>query len=144
MAELIPRIYSNFRGVDFRGEEINLVRSPDSLNVWKDYRETESIRTRPALEKRFTFTQPVYHLSNYKGRWLAHTGTVLSEYTDGSWRQIFSGLNPVISNSFVFEEVWYFKDGKHYLQYDGETIKEVEGYVPTTTIARKPMGGGTK
>ena len=55
MAELIPRIYSNFRGVDFRGEEINLVRSPDSLNVWKDYRETESIRTRPALEKKFTF-----------------------------------------------------------------------------------------
>ena len=144
MAELIPRIYSNFRGVDFRGEEINLVRSPDSLNVWKDYRETESIRTRPALEKKFTFSQPVYHLCNYKGRWLAHTGTVLSEYRDGSWRQIYSGLNPAISNSFVFEEVWYFKDGKHYLQYDGETIKEVEGYVPTTTIARKPMGGGTK
>ena len=50
MANLISRIYSNFRGVDFRGEEINLVRSPDSLNMWKDYKETESIRTRPGKE----------------------------------------------------------------------------------------------
>jgi hypothetical protein len=47
---LISRIYSNFRGVDFRGEEINLSRSPDSLNVWKDYKETESIRTRPKMK----------------------------------------------------------------------------------------------
>ena len=47
---LVSRIYYGFRGVDFRGEEINLVRSPDSLNVWKDYKETDSIRTRPAME----------------------------------------------------------------------------------------------
>ena len=144
MAELVPRIYSNFRGVDFRGEEINLVRSPDSLNVWKDYRETESIRTRPAMEKKFNFSKPVYHLCIFKDTWLAHTGTWLFEYKDGEWSKIYDGLNEVISNSFVFEDKWYFKDGKHYLVYDGETIKEVEGYVPTTTIARKPMGGGTK
>jgi len=29
------------------------------------------------------------------------------------------------------------------LQYDGTEIKEVVGYVPTTSIARKPAGGGT-
>ena len=56
MATLIPRVYSNFRGVDFRGEEINLLRSPDSLNVWKDYKETESIRTRPALKNNYLFS----------------------------------------------------------------------------------------
>ena len=44
--DLISRIYGSFRGADFRGEEINLSRSPDCLNVWKDYKETESIRTR--------------------------------------------------------------------------------------------------
>ena len=37
----ISRIYANFRGADFRGEEINIRRSPDCLNVWKDYKETE-------------------------------------------------------------------------------------------------------
>ena len=30
------------------------------------------------------------------------------------------------------------------MKYDGETIEPVVGYIPTTTIARKPMGGGTK
>ena len=57
---LIPRIYANFRGVDFRGEEINLVRSPDSLNVWKDYKETESIRTRPELELKEEFEGTIF------------------------------------------------------------------------------------
>ena len=55
MAEVVSRIYSNFRGVDFRGAEVNLVRSPDSLNVWKDYKETESIRTRPEMELKEQF-----------------------------------------------------------------------------------------
>ena len=38
--------------------------------------------------------------------------------------------------------MWFFKDGKHYLQYDGATIKAVEGKVPITSNARKPSGGG--
>ena len=63
---LVPRIYSSFRGVDFRGDEINLVRSPDSLNVWKDYRETDSIRTRPDMELKVSFNAPVYGVFFYK------------------------------------------------------------------------------
>ena len=50
IGDLVPRAYTSFRGVDFRGDEINLVRSPDSVNVWKDYKEIESIRTRPEME----------------------------------------------------------------------------------------------
>lgn len=137
--DLVTRIYGNFRGVDFRGEEINLVRSPDSLNVWKDYKETESIRTRPELEKKATFDKPVYGIFFYKGMQLVHSGTKL--YKNNT--VLFSGLKEAVSNAFVYEDIWYFKDGKHYLQYDGTTIKEVEGYVPTTSIARKPAGGGT-
>ena len=63
---LISRIYSNFRGADFRGEEINLVRSPDCLNVWKDYKETESIRTRPGMELIERFGAPVYGVFFYE------------------------------------------------------------------------------
>ena len=144
MADLISRIYSNFRGVDFRGEEINLVRSPDSLNVWKDYRETESIRTRPGMELKLSFDDPVYGVFFYNGIQLVHSGTKLYKVTNGTKAAIYSGLKPAISNSFVYENVWYFKDGKNYLRYDGTTIKAVEGFIPTTTIARKPAGGGTK
>ena len=50
MGDLVPRVYATFRGVDFRTDEVNLQRSPDSLNVWKDYKEVDSIRTRPGME----------------------------------------------------------------------------------------------
>ena len=139
MADIVSRIYSNFRGVDFRGDEINLVRSPDSLNVWKDYKETESIRTRPGLELQSSFPDPVYGVFFFNGIQLVHSGTKL--YKNGS--VIYTGLNEANSSSFVYENLWFFKDGKHYLQFDGTTVKAVEGFVPTTTIARKPAGGGT-
>lgn len=142
--DLISRIYSGFRGVDFRGDEINLKRSPDSLNVWKDYKETDSIRTRPGMRLREAFDGVVYGVFFYKDAMLVHSGDKLYRVKDGVKTVLFSGLNEAPSSSFVFESGWYFKDGKHYLQYDGAIVKEVEGYVPTTTIARKPAGGGTK
>ena len=141
--DLISRIYGNFRGVDFRGEEINLVRSPDSLNVWKDYKETESIRTRPGMALHTAFNEAVYGVFFFRDMMLVHSGTKLYGVNNGVKTELYSGLNAALSDSFVYEDIWYFKDGKHYLQYDGTTIKAVEGYVPTTSIARKPAGGGT-
>lgn len=144
MADLITRVYSNFRGVDFRGEEINLMRSPDALNVWKDYKYTESIRTRPGIELVTSFTDNVYGVFFYGDKMLVHSGNNLYQIVNGVKTELYSGLKEAVSNSFVYDDVWYFKDGMNYLQYDGETIQDVAGYIPTTTIARKPMGGGTK
>jgi hypothetical protein len=144
MAEMVSRIYSNFRGVDFRGEEISLVRSPDCLNVWKDYKETDSIRTRPELALRAAFDAPVYGVFFFGDEMLVHSGTKLYRVQDGVKTVLFSGLNEHLSDGFLYENIWYFKDGKNYLRYDGVTVKPIEGYVPTTTIARKPAGGGTK
>lgn len=142
--DLITRVYGGFRGVDFRGEEINLVRSPDSLNVWKDYKETESIRTRPGMALKVSFPAAVYGIFFYKDLQLVHSGKNLYKVTSGGAKTILrSDLSQNVSNAFVYEDIWYFKDGKHYLQYDGTTIKDVEGYIPTTSIARKPGGGGT-
>ena len=147
VGDLIPRVYSSFRGVDFRGEEINLVRSPDALNVWKDYKELDSIRTRPDIELKETFDTPIWGVFFYTvgntEMMLVHSGTKLYKLVDGVRTELYSGLNPRKSNSFIYNNIWYFKDGINYLQYDGETCKEVEGYVPTTSIGRKPAGGGT-
>lgn len=147
MADLIPRIYSSFRGVDFRGEEVNLMRSPDSLNVWKDYKETESIRTRPEMELHEGFDNTVYGIFFYKvgvtEMMLVHCGTTLYKLADGKRTVLYNGLNPKQSNSFIYNNIWYFKDGINYLQYDGKNIGEVVGYAPTTSIGRKPGGGGT-
>ena len=144
MAEKVPRIYSNFRGVDFRGEEINLVRSPDSLNVWKDYKETESIRTRPGMEPLHAFDESVYGFFFYNDAMLVHCGDKLWKVTE-SGRELLGaqGLNKAPSNGFVYENIFYFMDGKHYLRYDGVNLSEVVGYIPTTSIGRKPSGGGS-
>ena len=146
MAEVVSRIYSNFRGCDFRGLEVNLLRSPDSLNVWKDYKETESIRTRPGLELNTSFTDTVYGVFFYGGKMLVHSGSKLYKVVDGEKTVLKEELNEAVSNSFIYDDVWYFKDGKHYLKYDGTDITNVHdnAYIPTTTIARKPMGGGTR
>ena len=143
MAEIVSRIYSNFRGVDFRGEEINLVRSPDALNVWKDYKKTESIRTRPSMALLNEFAETVYGIFFFQDKMIVHSGTKLYAVIKGAVTEIFSGAAERESNAFIYENVWYFKDGKNYLRYDGNKIGAVEGYVPTTTIARKPLGGGT-
>lgn len=148
IGDLVPRVYTSFRGVDFRGEEINLQRSPDSLNVWKDYKETESIRTRPEMEVQEAFDNIVYGIFFYKvgntEMQLVHCGTTLYKIVNGTREVLYTGLNPKQSNSFIYNNIWYFKDGINYLQYDGKEIGEVVGYAPTTTIGRKPSGGGTK
>ena len=142
--DVVSRVYSGFRGVDFRGDEINLVRSPDALNVWKDYRETESIRTRPGMALKTAFPATVYGVFFFKELMLVHSGKNLYKVTSGGQKTIlFSDMNQSASDSFIYEDVFYIKDGKNYLQYDGTTIKEVVGFIPTTSIARKPNGGGT-
>ena len=152
--DLVSRVYSNFRGVDFRGEEINIVRSPDSVNMWKDYKETESISTRPGMEllnDLGDYFGTVYSISFYKDEMLVHIGQRLLKIVDDTVTLLsgtplnggevvgFGLVDGFTSNSFVFEDKWYFLDGNHYVVYDGDTIKEVEGYVPTTSIGRKPV-----
>ena len=143
MADIVSRQYAGFKGVDFRGEEIYLTRSPDSLNVWKDYKETESIRTRPGMALNTAFNDKVYGVFFFNGAMIVHSGTKLYKVVGGKKTELYSGLKASVSDSFVYNNLWYFKDGKNYLQYDGTEIKVVEGYVPTTTIGRKPNGGGT-
>ena len=142
MANMVSRIYGGFRGVDFRGEEINLARSPDSLNVWKDYKQTESIRTRPGMELLQAIAGPVYGIWFYKDRMLVHADCTLYAIADGVAEVICEDVNPAHSNGFIYEDVFYFMDQDRYFQYDGTEFKEVEGYVPTTSIGRAPEGGG--
>lgn len=141
--DLITRTYGNFRGVDFRGDEVNIRRSPDALNMWHDYKHTESIRTRPAMKLHTQFDKKIYGIFFYKGMMLVHCNTELYKVVGSTKTLLYSKLMPQVSNAFIYENVWYFKDGLHYLRYDGEEITDVVGYIPTTSIGRKPSGGGT-
>lgn len=144
---LITRNYADFRGVDFTDNEVALTRSPNSLNMWKDYRQLgKCIETRPEIELVEAFDNTIFGLFFYRvgntEMMLVHSGTTLYKVVNGEREVLYEGLNPKKSQSFIYNNVWYFKDGINYLQYDGETIGEVVGYIPTTSISRKPFGGG--
>ena len=147
--DIVSRIYNGFRGVDFRGEEINLVRSPDSLNVWRDYKHTDSIRTRPGMKLLNSFDAPIYGIFFYRASgtdmMLVHSGTKLYKVVNGVKTELYSGLKAAQSDSFIYNSVWYFKDGAHYLKYDGKTVKAVEeeAYIPTTSIGRRVYADDT-
>ena len=75
---------------------------------------------------------------------IVHSGTKLYKVVAGTRTELFTGMNPTISKSFIFNNMLYIKDGINYLKYDGSTIGQVESYIPITTIGRRPAGGGTK
>ncbi len=143
MADTVKRTYGNFRGVDLRGLETDLGRSPDSRNVWRDYRQTERICTRPAMALYSAWPGKVYGIFFCMGEMLVHCADTLYRVRDGERSVLYSGLREAVSEGFAFDHIWYFKDGKHYLQYDGDTVTQVAGYVPTTSIGRTPAGNGT-
>lgn len=55
---------------------------------------------------------------------------------------LFEGMNERRSASFIFNNRLYLIDGKNYLVYDGESVRNVidEAYVPTTYINIIPAG----
>ena len=68
----IKRTYSNFRGVDFANEPgiVNISRSPDALNIWKNYSDTQGscIETRPGYVKLANFENEIYGFYVYDGK----------------------------------------------------------------------------
>lgn len=149
--DLITRNYSNFRGVDFSNTEVALYRSPDAINMWKDYKKMgTSIETRPDIvlfkELKNTVYGLFFYTINQVDHMIIHCGVSLYDYNmKAKELKIIKekGMNIRKSQSFIYRNILYIKDGLNYLQYDGETCKEVIGYIPITTIGKAPSGGGT-
>ena len=87
---LITRNYANFRGVDFSNKEVSLTRSPDSLNMWKDYKNNlgRCIETRPDIALVDTYDNTIFGLFFYKvgniQHKIIHSGTTLYDVVNGS------------------------------------------------------------
>ena len=148
--DLITRNYLNFLGVDFSDYKVSLFRSPDSKNMWKNYKSLgKRIETRPDIAEFKEMTNALYGLFFYtyatQKHMIIHDGTSLFDYnmdTKQTKTIKAQGMNPKRTLFFVYDEILYIKDGLNYLEYDGTTCKEVEGFIPTTSISRKPQGGG--
>lgn len=80
-----------------------------------------------------------------KEYFLVHGGTKLYQWTDSSIKELKSGLTNGKGTAFTLNDKIYVLTGGEYLVFDGETAKDAtaDAYVPTTTIANKPEGGGT-
>lgn len=139
---LVYRNYKNFRGVDFsnRKDEVSIYRSPDCVNVWQNYKSSNGncIETRPDIEELEEYKDTIYGFYFFNGNKIVHTGTKL--YDEDVL--IYENMAEHESKFFIYEKSLYIKDGTNYLIYDGEIVKEIEGYVPTTTISKAPSGEG--
>lgn len=145
---LVTRQYGNFKGVDFtkREDEVSLYRSPDALNVWKNYKNSKGlcIETRPDIELESEYEDTINGLFFYTHggikHKLVHSGTKLYEND----KLVYENMANAKSQSFIYNGIMYIKDGANYLMYDGTNVSDVEGYIATTTISKSPTGEGKK
>ena len=134
--------YNNFRGVDFSGGEVNDSRSPDALNMWKDYKNLgKMIQTRPGLSQLMELDGDVYGLFFYEvnnvKHMIIHAGVKVYDYNMSTGTKTCikeSGMKPARSVGFIFNNILFIKDGLNYYEYNGTTFKEVEGYEPVIAI----------
>ena len=152
LTDLITRKYSNFRGVDFSKNDTNYYRSPDALNMWKTYKDSECIETRPGMTLLETFDNEIFGLFFYTindyTHVLIHSGTKMLEWTNYPLnpkitKEIYNGLNPKQSRNFVYDNIFFFMDGINYLEFNGDTMKKVEGTIPITSYMKNPDGSTT-
>ena len=144
--------YRDLVGVDLSSEQRNIstTRASSCVNMFKRYQDgfTDFIETRPGLRVLHDYgsrINGVYFLEIPQLLLIVHAGTSLYRSTgiDGIPEEIYSGVLDTYSTAFVHEKALYFLDGEHYLRYDGAACTAVTGYVPATSIARTPEGGGT-
>ena len=146
---LIRRTYSNFRGVDFgnRKDEIELTRSPDALNMWKNYKNSKGrcVESRPDVElvKQYKDTDTIFGHFFYTYGGQKHTIIHINKSLYDNELEIYSNMAEHKSQFFIFEDKLYIKDATNYLVFNGYEVKEVEGYIPTTVTAKSPTGDGT-
>lgn len=159
------KYYGDFRGVDFSSDHTNVSerRFAYAVNMYKDYFSGQStgIETIPGFRQITNFDSKIYGIHYYKHKdskdklvekVLVHAGKKLylwSGYPDGDVKpeDEFKSIEMKErkSTSFVFNNRLYIIDGKNYLVYDGETIKNVidEAYEPITRINMIPSQNST-
>lgn len=136
------QIYDNFRGVDFTDEKVNESRSPDALNMWKDYKTLgKRVETRPGIvnllnENNTIFGLFFYTINNVE-HLIIHKGVSLIDCNLSTGVETTikaTGMNPIRSVGFIFNNILYIKDGLNYLEYNGSILKDVEGTIPNIAI----------
>ncbi len=153
-----PKVYSkqykSFKGVDFSTgvTEVDDSRSPYAVNVIADmagfpekcpgYKSVLDEVFSDGINGVFPYT---YSGTDY---FMVHTGTNLYRCTLAEEitvkTLVYSSMADSLSSYFVMNGKFYIMDGAKIIRYDGSSavLLESVAYVPTTTIAAPPAGGG--
>lgn len=139
--------YSQFKGVDFSTDPmlVDKSRSPYALNLISDSGGMPEKRTGwRTLHRLEGAVNGLWHCHvGDADHLIAHVGTNIYEWKDsGEPVLLKEGVNDGKSTAFFLLSKLYILTGAEYLQYDGTTITDVEPYVPTVVVNRKPSGGG--
>ncbi len=141
--------YGGFRGVDFSTDAalVDTYRSPYSINMLADTGGMPEKRPGWRVLKRLDAPiHGIWFLQKDGETWfVAHGGDKLYTWTKDEEAVVqLDGLHNGDGNSagVVMGGVLYIATGGDFISFDGGEAKHVEGYVPTTVIAREPEGGG--
>lgn len=139
--------YSQFKGVDFSTDPmlVDKSRSPYAVNLISDSGGMPEKRTGwRVLHTLGGVVNGLWHCHiGDSDHLIAHVGTNLYEWQEiGDPVLLKEGVNDGKSTAFFLLSKLYILTGAEYLQYDGTAITDVEPYVPTVVVNRKPSGGG--
>ncbi len=148
---VIRRVYADLAGVDISRQpsDVSPSRSPDALNVYKDYSSAlgRAVQTRPGFVLTAAAEGRIYGIHSLGAHTLIHHGSKLSRAenwpdTVSSFTDMNIVMNEADSVSFLFGGRLYILDGLNYLVYDGESVAAVRdsAFVPTTRISADPDG----
>ena len=144
-----------FKGMNIATTSIQIdpSESPDMLNMQLDDRGALDKRTgydkvfgtslgSGAINGLFEFIKA----DGTKKYLLAHGTTLYEWFKDGTApTSLYTPITNAKMRFFVFNDKCYMLNGAEFLVYDGTTVTTVESnaYIPTLTIGRPPVGGGT-
>jgi len=140
-------------GLNIRNEQSQIAdsQSPYTLNMVSDGKG--GVQKRKGQQKVYATTLGPGAVNGYFD-YRKIDGTVITVqfhgtkiYTQSSSEQpveIYDGVADQRVTLFVFNDILYILDGTNYLQYDGNSVTQVVGYVPLYTLGRAPSGGGTR
>lgn len=149
LTDLITRNYSSFQGVDFSNDSVSLTRSPNALNMWKNYKDEDGVQTRPGMKLQDNFGNDILGLFFFEKddvqHVLVHSGTKLLRWTNypsipAETSELWVGMNVIESSGFTFKDTLFIIDGLNYLEYDGTEVKKVVGTIPITSYIKYPNG----
>ena len=147
-------VYGRFKGVDFSVDAslVDKDRSPYAPNLIADIGGMPEKRL--GWRVLHQLEQPIngiwYGEINGQKSFIAHGGSKIYKFTAIGFEVVKEDVNNAKSSAFFMRSSddtgkIYILTGKEFLEYDGETVKNVadDGYVPTILISRNPTGGGT-